>query len=71
MQLDPSGLGGAGTAPAASQTFSCLAAEAQGVSQEPGAFKDVGLCWLAECLARRHRVALAVTKVAAEQRWRP
>jgi hypothetical protein len=70
-QLDKSGLGGAGTAPAASQTVSSRAAEAQEIAQEPGAFKDAGLCWLASCLARRHRVALAVATVAAEQRWRP
>jgi hypothetical protein len=65
------GAGCVTSAPSAPKEVSCLAAEAQGIAQKPEAFKDAGLCWLASCLARRHRVALSVATVAAEQRWRP
>jgi hypothetical protein len=70
-QLETSGLGGVGAAPAASQTVPNLAAESSPITQMAHEFQDVGLCWLASCLARRHRVALSVATVAAEQRWRP
>lgn len=66
MQLDPSGLGGAGTAPAASQTVSSLAAEAQEIAQGACEFQDSGHARLAHVLALRHRILLSHARVLAE-----
>lgn len=72
MQLESGGRGsGVAGAPNATHKNSSRAAEVHAIAQGASEFQDAGLCWLASCLARRHRVALAVAKVAAEQRWRP
>jgi hypothetical protein len=66
MQLDPSGLGGAGTAPAASQQFSSLAAEVFQIAQGACEFQDAGHVRLANVLALRHRIPLSHARVFAE-----
>ena len=66
MQRDPSGLGGAGTAPSASQTVSCLAAEAVQIAQGACEFQDAGHVRLANVLALRHRIPLSHARVFAE-----
>ena len=65
MQLETSGLGGAGTAPAASQTVSSLAAESFPITQMAHEFQDSGHVRLANVLALRHRILLSHARVIA------
>jgi hypothetical protein len=66
MQLDPSGLGGVGAAPTASQQFPRMAAESSPITQIAHDFQDDIHAQLARVLALRHGILLSHARVFAE-----
>jgi hypothetical protein len=66
-QLETSGLGGVGAAPAASQQNSSLAAEAFQIAQGACEFQDDIHAQLARVLALRHGILLSHARVIATE----